>query len=158
MSGVFSAKTYKEHGIPERQARRWQAIARIPEVVFDRHIDAVKEEGKELTTQGVLLLARSFSPRKTRRRRRNSIVDMTPADIEALCGESSKSVTLSVYTVGVCGRQIVISGGQGSVVIECTSKRMAGTFAGAAHDALTKKPVKMELHPGIVEQGKEASD
>lgn len=44
-------------GIAEPTARRWQAIADVPEPVFEQHIETVKSRGDELTSAGVLRIA-----------------------------------------------------------------------------------------------------
>lgn len=43
--------------ISERSAYRWQAIADVPEPVFEQHIETVKARGDELTSAGVLRIA-----------------------------------------------------------------------------------------------------
>ena len=49
------------------QSSRWQAIAAVPEHVFDRHLADVREQGRrdgttELTSAGAILLARQYRP------------------------------------------------------------------------------------------------
>ena len=39
--------------VEERQARRWQEVAKIPEPIFEEHIAEVKESKEELSTAGV---------------------------------------------------------------------------------------------------------
>jgi hypothetical protein len=55
---MSSVSTYTTLGIDPKAASRWQAIAAIPEPVFQQYIDDVKETGKELTTAGAYRLAR----------------------------------------------------------------------------------------------------
>lgn len=45
-------------GISATQSSRWQSEARIPDEVFEAHVEAVKSAGKELTTASVLKLAK----------------------------------------------------------------------------------------------------
>ena len=40
--------------VEERQARRWQEVAKIPEPVFEKHIAFLKESREELSTAGLL--------------------------------------------------------------------------------------------------------
>src|SRR6266852_636926 len=54
-------------GISKSQSSRWQAIAAVPAHVFDRHLVAVREQGRrdgttELTSAGAILLARQYRP------------------------------------------------------------------------------------------------
>lgn len=52
--------TYADLGIDKMAASRFQAIASVPEDRFEQHIEDAKAEGKPLTTNGVLTLAREI--------------------------------------------------------------------------------------------------
>lgn len=54
----FESPTLKEMGINYNKSRILQTIASIPEEVFEKHIAETKEKQEELTTTGVLKLAR----------------------------------------------------------------------------------------------------
>lgn len=45
-----------ENDIAPVTAHRWQAVAKLPEPVFERHIEKTRDSGAELTTAGVLRL------------------------------------------------------------------------------------------------------
>lgn len=45
-------------GITHKQSSRWQQEASVPEEVFERHVETVKAAGKELTSSGLIKLAR----------------------------------------------------------------------------------------------------
>jgi N6-adenosine-specific RNA methylase IME4 len=53
----------KEVGITYDQSSRWQQEASIPEKEFEQHIIEIKAEQKELTSAGVLRLARLYQPK-----------------------------------------------------------------------------------------------
>lgn len=57
----------REAGIDRKQANRWEAEAAIPEEVFEQHIAQTKAECKELTSAGVLELAKQ-QKREARKR------------------------------------------------------------------------------------------
>lgn len=48
-------------GLSSDESMQWQRIASIPDKVFENHISDTKESGAELTTAGVLRLARGES-------------------------------------------------------------------------------------------------
>lgn len=47
-------------GVDKSQSSRWQAVARVPEPVFEAHLNETKASGNELTTIGVLRLAKTL--------------------------------------------------------------------------------------------------
>ena len=53
-------------GISKSQSSRWQLIARLPESIFDRHIQDAKDRKGELTTARVLKLAKQYVWQKRR--------------------------------------------------------------------------------------------
>ncbi len=50
--------TLAELGIEKMQSHRWQLAAQVPEDVFERHVAEVKANGGELTSAGVVRLAK----------------------------------------------------------------------------------------------------
>lgn len=58
--------TLKELGIEKNESSRWQAVAGLPEKEFEKHILAVKASNSELTTVGVIKLARQVASEKKR--------------------------------------------------------------------------------------------
>jgi hypothetical protein len=55
-----SAPTLAEVGITKMQSSRWQAVAKIPEEVFEDHIAETKAGKAELTTASVLHRATQY--------------------------------------------------------------------------------------------------
>lgn len=60
--------TLKELRIEPKQSMRWQMIAGIPERVFEQHIETTRAMAAELTTAGLLRLARGRQRRQQQRR------------------------------------------------------------------------------------------
>lgn len=52
--------TYAEMGLNKTQAHRWQTIANMPEEAFEEHITRVKARNEELTTAGILRVAKDL--------------------------------------------------------------------------------------------------
>lgn len=69
-------------GIAATTAKRWQAIAGVPESVFEQHIETVKARGDELTSAGVLRIAKE-QKREERREENRALVE-TAAPIEVM--------------------------------------------------------------------------
>ncbi len=55
--GILSP-TLRKLGIEPKQSMRWQIIAGIPEKVFEEHVESTRAKAAELTTAGVLKLAK----------------------------------------------------------------------------------------------------
>src|SRR5262245_31500790 len=45
-------------GLTANQSKRWQLQARVPEEAFREHVEQTRSEGKELTSAGVMRLAK----------------------------------------------------------------------------------------------------
>ena len=50
--------TLKDIGVTNKQSERWQAEASVPEEVFQAHVAEVREKGGEVTSAGVIQLAK----------------------------------------------------------------------------------------------------
>src|SRR3990167_6139697 len=67
----------KELGIERIQSHRWQAVASLPEKEFEKHIEEVKKSNEELTTIGVIKLARELiTDKRINDERKISITDI----------------------------------------------------------------------------------
>jgi hypothetical protein len=64
-------------GLSANQSKRWQLQARVPENIFLAHVKQTRETGKELTSAGLMRLAKQLRPRRTH--------DRTSADRQASC-------------------------------------------------------------------------
>jgi hypothetical protein len=80
--GARAAKTRSQHvtalptlrtlGIGRMQACRWQQTAKIPEAVFEKHLADVRNKGRELTSAGVLDLAKVLQKANAFRKRQQA--------------------------------------------------------------------------------------
>lgn len=52
--------TLESIGIEKTQSHRWQAVASIPDDVFERHVSTTRTSGKPLTSNGTLQLAKQI--------------------------------------------------------------------------------------------------
>jgi hypothetical protein len=59
-------------GVTRMQSSRWQQVAGIPPAAFERHLREVMQDGGELTTAGVLDLARALARERDRRKRKRA--------------------------------------------------------------------------------------
>jgi hypothetical protein len=53
--------TLRELGITNHESHRWQRIAKLPDTWFEEHIRDCREHRRELTTSGLLVLAKRFT-------------------------------------------------------------------------------------------------
>jgi N6-adenosine-specific RNA methylase IME4 len=73
---LHDATRLADLGIEKTQSHRWQRIASLPSDDFEAHIGRTKERGHELTTAGVLKLARKVQAAA-------AVVDSVPVDDSA---------------------------------------------------------------------------
>lgn len=76
-------------GLTPNQSKRWQMQARVPEEVFLQHVQETSEEGKELTSAGLMRLAKRLqgtcpSPRDSHRKAMRRGVQRSAGPIGAL--------------------------------------------------------------------------
>ena len=64
---VVEAQTYGEIGLSRTQAHRWQTIAAMPEERFEEHIARTKARNEELTTAGILRVAKDLVREEVKR-------------------------------------------------------------------------------------------
>jgi len=57
---IVSPPTLSDMGITRVQSSRWQAIASVPEPVFEQHLATVKAAAQELTSAGVFRVAKEL--------------------------------------------------------------------------------------------------
>ena len=66
-------------GITRSQSSRWQAEASVPEAEFEAYVTQVKTQGKELTTTGLLRIAKEQKRQETRDEN-TRIIDSNPIE------------------------------------------------------------------------------
>ena len=57
---IVSPPTLSDMGISKMQSSRWQAIASVPEPVFEQHLATVKAAAQELTSAGVFRVSKDL--------------------------------------------------------------------------------------------------
>lgn len=83
-------------GIGKMQSSRWQAVAAIPEEVFEEHIAQTKSKSKELTSGGVLKVAKA-----TRRREKRPSIQTSGMGQYGLIHSSIESLSLPDASIDV---------------------------------------------------------
>jgi hypothetical protein len=63
------APSLDDLGIEKTQSHRWQRVASVPEEAFEAHVAEVRKAGEELTTSGVLGLAKQLDRQELARQR-----------------------------------------------------------------------------------------
>lgn len=74
----FVPPTLADLGIDKAKSHRWQAIADVPEPVFEQHIETVKARGDELTSAGVLRIAKEQKREERREENRALVESLSP--------------------------------------------------------------------------------
>ena len=64
LQDVTGFQTLKDLGIEKIQSHRWQTIASLPDDQFEQYVSDVKKSNEELTTTGILRLARQVKSDK----------------------------------------------------------------------------------------------
>lgn len=84
-------------GVSKQQAKDWQRIAKVPEEVFEAHVEQAQRKGEALTTSGVVQVARQIE-REQRAAEPKSTVD--PSTIPARIGVAdARSLPLEDDTI-----------------------------------------------------------
>jgi DNA polymerase III delta prime subunit/16S rRNA G966 N2-methylase RsmD len=81
----FSHRTLKDFGIKKNQSRCWQAVAELPEELFEEHLTKIREAKKELTSACVYRKAFEFRQAKE-------------ADLKPIPGAESVKTPISIKT------------------------------------------------------------
>lgn len=70
-------------GVTKDQSHRWQTVAKVPEPEFEAHVQAVNANGDELTTAGVVQLAkdRDRTQRRDEKRARSEALAASPTPV-----------------------------------------------------------------------------
>lgn len=74
----FCPPTLADLGIDKAQSHRWQAMADVPEETFEQHIATVKARGDELTSAGVLRIAKELKREDIREQNRELVAQAAP--------------------------------------------------------------------------------
>ena len=77
IKGAFRWHFRDNIGIDKDQSSRWQAIASIPEEIFEEHIKGTVEAEKELTSAGLLNVARDIKCKQRQEERKEAILRET---------------------------------------------------------------------------------
>lgn len=72
--------TYDELGIEYTQAHRWQLEANVPQDEFERHVAETKAAGEELTSAGVIRLAKRIIQQTEREETQGNVLTPIKAD------------------------------------------------------------------------------
>jgi N6-adenosine-specific RNA methylase IME4 len=80
---TFDKPKLDEIGITRDQSSRWKQVSQVPEPEFEAHVVAVKQAGGELTSAGVVQLAkdRDRSDRKDEKRARSDALASSPVPV-----------------------------------------------------------------------------
>ncbi|MBP0627735.1 hypothetical protein [Cupriavidus sp. AcVe19-1a] len=62
-AGVVSAPTYEQLGVVPQRADEWQALAKIPEPVFEQHLSDLRAVGARPVTRNIAALSKVHKPR-----------------------------------------------------------------------------------------------
>jgi N6-adenosine-specific RNA methylase IME4 len=79
-------------GITKSNSSRWQKLAQVPEIPFERWLTLSRDTGKDITTQGGLRLAKTLERERSRRERQahpqgpaTSLLDLAAAATKYSC-------------------------------------------------------------------------
>jgi len=81
---TFSAPRLRDLGLTRDESSRWQAVARVPEPVFEQHVAETKSGGGELTTAGVLRLEKDLARQERTAEKRARSADLATVEVPAV--------------------------------------------------------------------------
>lgn len=84
---VVETPTYKDLGIGQMQASRWQLTAELPEPEFERIISEAKDNGRELTSKEIINTAKEFRHKEARRQAAEETGEIGPLAASVVTGD-----------------------------------------------------------------------
>jgi N6-adenosine-specific RNA methylase IME4 len=97
------AATLKTLGITKSQSQRWQQEAAIPEQLFVRHVAQVRAQGEELTSRGLLDLARERRMEQRSKQRWQSLQESVSGKFPVLYADPPWSYRNARSRGAACG-------------------------------------------------------
>ena len=92
----------KDLGIERMQSSRWQAVASLPEKDFEKHVAQVMKSNEELTTIGVIKLARELATDKRmdeERKIKITDIDLRRGDFKKVLSDVKNIILIFLTTL-----------------------------------------------------------
>jgi len=90
----------KDMGIEKMESHRYQKIASVGEEVFEKHVAETMLAGAELTTQGVLRLAKSAAKQRRNQDDESKVIQQEDADVSPRSGGSLAALVTAGHKFG----------------------------------------------------------